>query len=94
MRRFQDMVDSARLIVPQLAQVVLVGGPLEHQPFRTHYLEEAQQVDKTLKIIDLTGLPFADVLKRVGALPSDAAILYITALRRRIRARSQSDRSD
>jgi signal transduction histidine kinase len=75
-RRFQDMVDSARLIVPQLAQVVLVGGPLDHQPFRTHYLEEAQQVDKTLKIIDLTGLPFADVLKRVGALPSDAAILY------------------
>jgi signal transduction histidine kinase len=75
-RRFQDMVDSARLIVPQLTQVVLVGGPLDHQPFRTHYLEEAQQVDKALKIIDLTGLPFADVLKRVGALPSDAAILY------------------
>ena len=75
-RRFQDMVDSARLIVPQLTQVVLVGGPLDHQPLRTHYLEEAQQVDKTLKIIDLTGLPFADVLKRVGTLPSDAAILY------------------
>jgi signal transduction histidine kinase len=75
-RRFQDMVDSARLIVPQLTQVALVGGPLDHQPFRTHYLEEAQQVDKALKIIDLTGLPFADVLKRVGALPSDAAILY------------------
>lgn len=76
-RRFQDMIDSARLIVPQLAQVVLVGGPLEHQPFRTHYLKEAQQVDKSLKIIDLTGLPFADVLKRIGALPSDAAILYV-----------------
>ena len=76
LRQFQDMVNSARLIVPQLTQVVLVGGPLDHQPFRTHYLEEAQQVDKTLKIIDLTGLPFADVLKRVGALPSDAAILY------------------
>jgi signal transduction histidine kinase len=74
-RRFQDMVESARLIVPRLAQIVLIGTPLEHQPFRPQYFEEVRQVAKNLKILDLTGLTLADVLPRIIALPDDAAII-------------------
>jgi signal transduction histidine kinase len=74
-RRFQDMVASARLIVPLLTQVVLIGTPLEHQPYRPLYFEDVRRVAKNLKILDLTGLPLADVLPRIKALPDDAAIV-------------------
>jgi signal transduction histidine kinase len=74
-RRFQDMVASARLIVPLLTQVVLIGTPLEHQPYRPLYFEDVRQVAKNLKILDLTGLSLADVLPRIKALPDDAAIV-------------------
>ena len=74
-RRFQDMVASARLIVPLLTQVVLIGTPLEHQAYRPLYFEDVRQVAKNLKILDLTGLPLADVLPRIKALPDDAAIV-------------------
>jgi signal transduction histidine kinase len=75
-RRFEDMVEIARRVVPQLEQIVLVGSPLGRQPLRPHYLEDAQQVAKSLRVLDLTSLPLADVLKRVVALPNDAAIIY------------------
>jgi signal transduction histidine kinase len=74
-RRFEDMVASARLIVPLLTQVILIGTPLEHQSYRPLYFKDVRQVAKHLKILDLTGLPLADVLPRIKALPDDAAIL-------------------
>ncbi len=80
-RQFGDMIETARLVVPGLTQIVLVGGPSEGQPLRPHYQEDAQQAAKSLKVIDLTALPFANALARVAALPSDAAIIYITLRR-------------
>ena len=76
-RRFQDLADSARLVVPQLARIVLVGDPLERQPLRDRYKEELQQVAKHLQITDLTGLSLRDVETRVANLPSDSAIVYL-----------------
>jgi signal transduction histidine kinase len=73
-RRFQDVVESARLIVPRLAQIVLIGNRL--QPLRPYYADDQKEVAKNLKILDLSGLPFADVLTRIVALPDDAAIFY------------------
>jgi signal transduction histidine kinase len=76
-RQFGDMIDSARLIVPRLNQIAIIGGPLGGQPLRPRYDEDAQQAAKTLKVLDLTGLPLAKALTRVAALPNDAAIIYV-----------------
>lgn len=75
-RQFQDLVSAARLLVPHLARIALVGDPIERQPYRQHYLPELRDV-KDLKVIDLTGQPLEKVKKRVAALPDDAAIVYI-----------------
>jgi signal transduction histidine kinase len=69
-------VELARAIMPGLKQVVLVGDPFEKQPFRTHFKEELPRAATDLTLIDLTGLPLAEVKKRVSALPDDAVILY------------------
>jgi signal transduction histidine kinase len=75
-RRFENLVASARHLVPNLAQIVLVGDKFDQQPLRRQYKVEVQQWTKTLNVLDLTGLPIEDVKKRIAALPSDAAIAY------------------
>ena len=76
-RRFQDLVTSARLFVPKLGTVVLVGGPLDRQPLRDGYQKDVQQFAKELNITDLTGRSIGEVRKRVAVLPDDAVIVYL-----------------
>jgi len=76
-RRLQDLVKSARVLVPKLARIALVGEQLERQPFREHYRRELAQLVKEVDVIDLTGLPLAEIKTRVASLPDDAAIVYI-----------------
>ena len=73
---FARSVELARTLVPGLKQIVLVGDPFEKQPFRLHFKEEIPRGAADLTLIDLTGLPLAEVKKRVAALPDDAVILY------------------
>jgi len=72
-------VEVGHALVPDLKQMALVGDPLESQPFRRHFKEEMPLLSEHVEWIDLTGLPLAEVRKRVAALPEDSAILY-TAL--------------
>jgi signal transduction histidine kinase len=74
--RLSNAVAVARAIVPNLKRIVLVGDPFERQTFRKHYVEELPQVAKEFEIIDLSGLPLAEVKERVAVLPDDAAIIY------------------
>ena len=75
-RRFKKLVESAQLLVPHLASIVLLGETLKRQPFR-HYQSELQEFAKDLNIIDLTGLPLVEVQTRIATLPDDTAIVYI-----------------
>jgi signal transduction histidine kinase len=77
LRNFHNLIDSARVLVPHLARIVLVGEPLDRQPYRHNYQQGLQQVVKDLKVIGLTGLPLVEVQARTAALPDDAAIIYI-----------------
>ena len=72
-------VDVARALVPDLKKIVLVGDPLEMQPFRRHFKTDLMRTDSDLALIDLTGMPLAEVRKRVAVLSEDTIILY-TAL--------------
>ena len=73
---FRDAVASAKTLVPDLKQIALVGDPFERQAVRSHFKAEIPVVTAGLELIDLLGLPMAELLKRVAVLPEDTAIIY------------------
>src|SRR5262245_11458391 len=73
---FRNAVDSARILVPSLKRIALVGDPFERQAVRGHFKQEVPIFAAGLEIIDLMNLPMAELRKRVAVLPSDTAIIY------------------
>ena len=73
---FRDAVASAKTLVPDLKQIALIGDPFERQAVRSHFKAEIPVVTAGLELIDLLGLPMAELLKRVAVLPEDTAIIY------------------
>jgi signal transduction histidine kinase/ABC-type uncharacterized transport system substrate-binding protein len=71
-------IDAARALVKDLRQIVLVGDPLDRQPFRGHFASELPSMAASLEVTDLSGLPMTEIQKRVAALPERSAILYTT----------------
>src|SRR5262249_4539548 len=59
-----------------LKRIALVGDPFERQAVRGHFKEEIPVVPGGLELIDLLGLPMAELLKRVTVLPEETAIIY------------------
>jgi signal transduction histidine kinase/ABC-type uncharacterized transport system substrate-binding protein len=74
----RDAAIAARVLVPRLKRIALVGDPLERQSYYGHFKEEIPLLSGELEFIDLTGLPLTEVQKRVATLPEDAAIVYTT----------------
>jgi len=80
-RPFQDMVKAARLLVPDLAQIALIGDLLKRQPLRGQYQQDVQQVAKELDVTNLSDLPLYEIRKQIAALHDDTAIVYIPIYR-------------
>jgi signal transduction histidine kinase len=76
-RHFEDLLKAARIVVPHLGRVALVGSTLEMQPYRQHYAREIPQFAGELEIIDLTGLTVEQAKSQVGRLPDDSIIAYL-----------------
>lgn len=74
--RLADMVSAARAIVPGLRQVALVGDRLETQVAFAQFKDQLPAVRTELDVLDLTGLPMAELRERVATLPDNSAILY------------------
>jgi signal transduction histidine kinase len=75
----RDMVSTARMVVPNLKQIVLVGDPLERNTFFRGFLAEIPELkNDNLELIDLTGRPMTEVKQRTATLPPDSAIVYTT----------------
>jgi signal transduction histidine kinase len=75
----RDMVSTARLVVPNLKQIVLVGDPLEKNTFFRGFLAEIPDLKKSnLELVDLTGLAMTELKQRTATLPSQSAIAYTT----------------
>ena len=72
----QDMVKVARIVMPNLKAVALVGDPLERQTFYRHFAEEVPAVAAQLEIINLMDLPLAELAKRLAVLPDNTAVIY------------------
>ena len=75
--KLSDMIAAARVVVPDLNQIAVVGDPLNTLvPYR-HMQDEIPAVTATgLQIIDLTGRPMREIRTRVANLPARTAILY------------------
>jgi ABC-type uncharacterized transport system substrate-binding protein len=76
-----DMVATARAVVPDLNGVALVGDPFAQDSFRRHFLDELPAVAAGPNIVDLTGLPMVELKQRVATLPERTAILYTNIYR-------------
>ena len=75
----RDMVSTARLVVPNLKQIVLVGDPLEKNTFWRGFLAEIPDLKKSnLELVDLTGLAMTELKQRTATLPPQSAIAYTT----------------
>jgi signal transduction histidine kinase len=75
-RPFRDAVATARLLVPNLKRIALVGDPFERQAVRGHYKQEVPVYAAEFELIDLMGLSMAELRRRVATLPGDTAIIY------------------
>jgi len=72
----RDMVKVARMVVPDLKAVAMVGDPLERQTFYRHFKDEIPAVTAQYEIIDLMDLPLAELKTRFGSLPGTTAVIY------------------
>jgi signal transduction histidine kinase len=71
-------VDAARALVTDLRQIIVIGDPLDRQPFRGHFASELPGLSTNIEVTNLSGLSLAEVRQRVAALPETSAILYTT----------------
>jgi hypothetical protein len=71
------MVEAAKILVPGLAQIPLVGDSLEREPLRGRYQQDVQQIAKALDVVNLSNLSLDQVRMQIAALHDDAAIVYI-----------------
>jgi signal transduction histidine kinase len=74
--KFQDFLNSARIIVPDLQRIAIVGDRWEKQTAYRHLQGEIPATSAALGIIDLVGLPMRELKKRVAVLPERTAIAY------------------
>jgi signal transduction histidine kinase len=69
---------AARVLVPDLLHIAIVGDLLDNLPAYRHFKEEIPIVARDLDVIDLTGLTMEELRKRVSALPGQTVIIYTT----------------
>jgi signal transduction histidine kinase/ABC-type uncharacterized transport system substrate-binding protein len=75
-RSIKSMMTAARILVPDLQGVAVLGGTLSRDPYRFQYLPELSTLAAETKLTNLTGLPLAEQVARGAALPDNTAILY------------------
>jgi signal transduction histidine kinase len=75
-RSINSMVAAARVLVPGLRGVAVVGGSLERDAYRRQYIQELPILATEFEVINLMGLPLAEQATRAATLPERTAILY------------------
>lgn len=75
-RTIDSTMKVARILVPDLQRVVVIGGSLTKDPYRRQYLQELPALAGQIELIDLTGLPLSVQAARTTSLPDRTAIFY------------------
>ena len=75
-RTITSMMTAARLLVPDLKGVAVVGGTLERDAYRRQYVQELPVLANEIEVTNLTGRSLAEQARRAATLPDRTAILY------------------
>src|SRR5215470_1068425 len=75
--QLQDTVGTADALIPGLKRVVLAGSRIASGGFRQDFLDDLPDVRARFEVIDLTGLPLAELRQRLTKLPGDSAVVYV-----------------
>ena len=74
--KLADSILAARAVVPDLASVYIVGDPWDQEAVFHNWKEELSSVPDDLRVIELMGLPMAELRQQVSKLPERSAIIY------------------
>jgi hypothetical protein len=66
---FAESNQTARAVVPSLKTIVLVGDAWDRQVTNRHWKDEILTATTGLNVIEIVGLPMAEICKRVAELP-------------------------
>ena len=72
----QEMIGTARVLVPNLQRVVLLGDPWDDKDVHHDIKRDLPAAADGLEVVDLTGLALPEIRRRVAVLPERTAILY------------------
>jgi signal transduction histidine kinase len=72
----QEMIGTARVLIPNLRRVVLVGDHWDDRDIHHSFKQELPAAAGGLEVVDLTGLAMPEIRRRVAVLPERTAILY------------------
>lgn len=72
----QEVLSTARMLVPGLQRVVLLGDKWDDKDIHHNFKQELPAAAGDLEVIDLTGLALPEIRRRVAVLPDRTAILY------------------
>jgi signal transduction histidine kinase len=75
--QLQDIVATADALIPGLKRVVLAGSRIQPGGWRQDFLDDLPDVRARFEVIDLTGLPLAEMRQRLRGLPGDSAVVYV-----------------
>jgi len=75
-RTLKSMIAAARILIPDLQGVAVLGGSLERDAYRRQYEQELPVLAAKTKLTNLTGSPLAVQAMRAATLPDKTAILY------------------
>lgn len=74
-----DTVPVARLLRPGVRRIALVCGSSEADRSHLAIVRQAlKPYEPDVEVLDLTGLAMAEIVERVGVLPADSVLLYIS----------------
>jgi signal transduction histidine kinase len=74
--KLADAIKAARVAVPDLESIVLVGDAWNRQVVFGNWKSEIQTVAAGLRVTDMAGLSLSETRKQVAALPDRSAIIY------------------
>jgi signal transduction histidine kinase len=72
----QEMIGTARALVPNLEHVVLLGDSWDDKDIHHDIKRDLPAAAGGIEVIDLTGLALPEVRRRVAVLPERSVILY------------------
>ena len=71
-----DSIAAARVVVPDLKEIVFVGDARDRQVIFRNWHDEISTAADGLNVVEIIGLPMTEIRRRVAELPDGSVIIY------------------